>query len=91
MKRVALVVGAAGGVGTELVKQLLAENYEVIGTVLNQAEATQLTAKVGPIRDIIELDLTNADNVVTTLKSRIREVHAVVVSAASRRGCNFNH
>ena len=82
MRRVALVVGAAGGVGTELVKQLLAENYEVIGTVLNQAEATQLTAKVGPIRDIIELDLTNADNVVTTLKSRIKEVHAVVVSAA---------
>ena len=82
MKRVALVIGAAGGVGLEVVKQLLKADYEVIGTVLNPIEAAQLTKTVGAIKDIVELDLTNADNVVTTLKSRIKQIDAVVVCAA---------
>lgn len=82
MNRVALVVGAAGGVGLEVVKQLLGAKYEVIGTVLNPTEAAQLAAATGPIKDIIELDLANADNIAGALRPRIGKLDAVVLCAA---------
>lgn len=82
MNRVALVVGAAGGVGLEVVRQLLDAEYEVVATVLDQSEAERLMATVGPIKDIIELDLANADNVGDSFRSRIDRLDAVVVCAA---------
>src|SRR5262245_333076 len=81
MKQVALVVGAAGGVGQEVVKQLLAADYEVIATVLNDAEA-KLVAETGKLKEIILLDLGDADRVASTLASRLDRLDAVVVAAA---------
>ncbi|MFY9328971.1 MAG: SDR family NAD(P)-dependent oxidoreductase, partial [Georgfuchsia sp.] len=80
MQRTALVVGAAGGVGSEVVKQLLAKGYRVIATVLNQAEA----ARVAPgVEKTLFLDLSNADSIMPALQQQsIAALDAVVVCAA---------
>lgn len=82
MQRTALVVGAAGGIGLEVVKSLLAAHYDVIATVLNEQEARQLQSGAGTLRETIELDLADADNVQRVLSARVGELDAVVVCAA---------
>lgn len=81
MKRVALVVGAAGGVGLEVARQLLAAGFEVIGTVLDKTEAARLAA-IGPLKDVIELDLGDAGQVAAALAPRLDRLDAVVHCAA---------
>lgn len=83
MSRTALVVGAAGGMGTEVVKGLLAHGYQVTGTVLNDAEADHVRNHTPLVTDIIRLDLGNADDVLNTLSTRgFASLDAVVVCAA---------
>lgn len=83
MKPLALVVGAAGGVGLEVVKRLLVENYRVIGTVLNQSEADRVRTEAGDVDRIVILDMANADSVVAELQALpIETLNAVVVAAA---------
>ncbi|MFY9328092.1 MAG: SDR family NAD(P)-dependent oxidoreductase [Georgfuchsia sp.] len=82
MSRTALVVGAAGGVGGALVKQLLEAGYHVIGTVLDDAEASRLKTQSPGVAEIIKLDLTDADSVANEIRKRVSAVDAVVVCAA---------
>ena len=83
MNRQALVVGAAGGVGTEVTRQLVAQGYAVIATVLDDAEAARLSAAVPAANAIIKLDLADGDGVLDTLKRQaFTALDAVVVCAA---------
>ena len=81
MSKKALVVGAAGGVGTEVVKQLLAAGYAVTGTVLNAAEETHLRSAAPTVEKVLHLDLSDADSVLRELKQTITTVDAVAVCA----------
>ncbi|UCV23603.1 SDR family NAD(P)-dependent oxidoreductase [Ferribacterium limneticum] len=83
MIRTALVVGAAGGIGVEIVKQLLGEGYQVTATVLNDKEAAHLQAWAPGVGTTLKLDLSNADGVLEELKRlAIPSLDAVVVCAA---------
>jgi NAD(P)-dependent dehydrogenase (short-subunit alcohol dehydrogenase family) len=83
MSRTALVVGAAGGMGTEITKSLLGNGYRVIATVLDDKEAGHLRAAAPGVEKIVNLDLSNADSVLADLKRlAIPSLDAVVVSAA---------
>lgn len=83
MSRTALVVGAAGGMGTEVVKQLLAQGYQVTGTVLNDSEAAHVRTHAPGVAKTIQLDLGNADGVLETLRAlAFPSLDAVVVCAA---------
>ena len=82
MKNV-LVVGAAGGVGLEVTKQLVAQSYRVIATVLNDAEASALQAAAPKIAKIVQLDLGNADSIAATLREHVQALDAVAVCAAT--------
>lgn len=83
MSRNALVVGAAGGMGTEVVKQLLQSGYQVIASVLNDKEAQHLQAAAPGVNKIIKLDLSECDSVLAELKRMaIPSLDAVVVCAA---------
>ena len=82
MSKKALVVGAAGGVGTEVAKQLLAAGYSVIGTVLNDAEEKHLRAAAPKVEKILHLDLSDADSVLRELKQKLTAVDVVAVCAA---------
>jgi len=83
MNRTALVVGAAGGMGTEITKLLLAKGYAVIATVLDDKEAAQLQAAAPKVGKTVRLDLSNADRVLTELKRlAIPALDAAVVCAA---------
>ncbi len=80
MKRTVLVVGAAGGIGGQIVAQLLARGDRVIATVLNAEEAARVPAAV---EKTVLLDLADADNIVSTLeRQNITNLDAVVVCAA---------
>ena len=77
-----LVVGAAGGVGSEVVRQMLTKGYRITGTVLNEDEAVMVRTQTPGVEQILVLDLANADNVVETLRASLDDVNAVVVCAA---------
>jgi NAD(P)-dependent dehydrogenase (short-subunit alcohol dehydrogenase family) len=83
MSRTALVIGAAGGMGAEIAKALVADGYRVLATVLNDKEAGHLQAAAPGVAEVHRLDLGNADAVLTTLKGfKLASLDAVIVSAA---------
>lgn len=83
MSGTALVVGAAGGMGTEVTKQLVAAGYRTIGTVLNDSEAAHIRAAAPGLESIVKLDLGDADGVLAGLQQlAIPALDAVVVCAA---------
>lgn len=83
MSRTALVIGAAGGMGTEVVRQLLAQGYQVTGTVLNSTEEAHVQTQTPTISNTIHLDLGDADTVLTRLKALdLPRLDAVVLCAA---------
>lgn len=62
MKNV-LVVGAAGGIGMEVARQLAAAGNRVVGTVLDAAQADQLRAEVPAVARVEVLELSGPDAV----------------------------
>jgi NAD(P)-dependent dehydrogenase (short-subunit alcohol dehydrogenase family) len=83
MSRTALVVGAAGGVGTEVVKLLEGAGYRVIGSVLNDAEAAHVRKHNPGVAQLFNLDLGNADSVLAELKKQaFATLDAVIICAA---------
>ena len=83
MSRTALVIGAAGGVGTEVVKLLLSAGYRTIGSVLNDAEANHVKSETPGVSQTFKLDLSDADGVLAELKRQaFASLDAVVVCAA---------
>ena len=83
MSRTALVIGAAGGVGTEVVKSLLGAKFSVIGSVLNDVEDGLVKSVTPGVGKIIRLDLSNADNVLAEInRQAFKSLDAVVICAA---------
>lgn len=83
MNRTALVVGAAGGMGIEIVKQLLQQGYQITASVLNDTEASNLRANAPGVSKTVQLDLSDADCVLEDIKDlAIPSLDAVVVCAA---------
>lgn len=86
MSKVILVIGAAGGVGSSVVREFLGKGYQVVGTVLNSQEAESVRAQSPDIKDIIEMDLGDATSVADTLQTYLQSMdgglYGVVVCAA---------
>lgn len=83
MNRTALVIGAAGGVGIETVKQLLAEGYRVVGTVFNDTEGDFLKSHAPQVASYFRLDLGNAESVVAAIReANLGPLDAVISCAA---------
>lgn len=84
MKNV-LVVGAAGGIGLEVARQLVARGDHVVGTVLDQAQADQLCAEVPGVAGVEVLELSDAARVAADagrIASAMGAVDQVAVCAA---------
>ena len=84
MKNV-LVVGAAGGIGMEVARQLVARGDRVVGTVLDQAQADQLRSDVPGIAQVEVLELSAPAAVaagVQTIVAAMGTVDQVAVCAA---------
>lgn len=58
MKKI-LVVGAAGGIGIEVARQLAQQGNHVVGTVLDSSQAVLLRAEVSAVADVEILELGN--------------------------------
>ena len=83
ISRTALVIGAAGGMGAEIAKALVANGYRVLATVLNDKEAEHLQAAAPGVAEVHRLDLSDADAVLKNLKGlKLASLDAVIVSAA---------
>jgi NAD(P)-dependent dehydrogenase (short-subunit alcohol dehydrogenase family) len=83
MSRTALVVGAAGGMGTEVTRQLLKNGYQVTASVLDDREAAHLQTETPGASKVIRLDLSNADAVLSEIKRQaFASLDAVIVCAA---------
>jgi NAD(P)-dependent dehydrogenase (short-subunit alcohol dehydrogenase family) len=81
----ALVVGAAGGVGLEVTKQLAAAGYRVVSTVMDAAQRDALLAAVPEIAGIAIIDLAQADGIAAGLAPLLdadAPLDAVAVCAA---------
>jgi NAD(P)-dependent dehydrogenase (short-subunit alcohol dehydrogenase family) len=84
MKKI-LVVGAAGGIGIEVARQLAQTGDHVVGTVLDQAQADQLRDEVPTVAQVELLDLGNPTQVavrVGDIVAAMGGVDQVVVCAA---------
>lgn len=80
-----LVVGAAGGVGTEVVRRLLADGNRVIGTVLNDREGDMVRRYNAGVARVIEMDCGDAGSVRRILDENLsgeERLDSVVVCAA---------
>jgi NAD(P)-dependent dehydrogenase (short-subunit alcohol dehydrogenase family) len=82
MMRKVLVIGAAGGVGLQVTRQLLAQGWAITATVMDRAEEQALRNAAPDVTDVLTLDLSNADTVLGTLPARIQDLDAVAVCAA---------
>lgn len=82
MSRKMLVVGAAGGVGLEVTKQLLSAGHTVTATVLNDAEEKTLRAAAASVHKVVRLDLSNSESVRDVLRGAVPAIDAVAVCAA---------
>jgi len=83
MTKTALIVGAAGGMGTEIARRLQQDGYRITATVFNDQEAAHLQSAVPAVSRIVHLDLSNADVVLQTLRElAFPTLDAVVVAAA---------
>jgi NAD(P)-dependent dehydrogenase (short-subunit alcohol dehydrogenase family) len=82
--KTSLIIGAAGGIGMEVARQLVAYGDTVIATVLDEAQAAQLNAEVPGIASIQLLDLGSADSALVAVKAIAAEspLDNVIVCAA---------
>jgi NAD(P)-dependent dehydrogenase (short-subunit alcohol dehydrogenase family) len=84
MKNV-LVVGAAGGIGLEVARQMVGAGNRVVGTVLNQAQADHLRGEVPGIAQVEVLELSDPAAVaprVAAITGAMGSVDRVSVCAA---------
>lgn len=81
----ALVVGAAGGVGLEVAKQLAATGCRVVGSVMDATQRDALLAAVPEIANVAIIDLAQADGIAAGLAPLLdanAPLDAVAVCAA---------
>ena len=66
-----LVVGAAGGIGLEVVKSLVAQGHQVVASTRNDDETAWLREAAPGIGDIIEIDLDAPASVLARLRDTL--------------------
>mgnify|MGYP001627352378 CR=1 FL=1 len=94
-KRVALVTGATGGLGTAMCKELYKDGYRVIGNFRNKEKGLQWQKKLeeeGFAVDIAEGDVCNFDSMaamIQDIESRIGSVDILVNNAGITRDGRF--
>jgi NAD(P)-dependent dehydrogenase (short-subunit alcohol dehydrogenase family) len=85
MGKKALVVGAAGGVGSHVVRLLIEGGWDVLGTVMNEEQRREVRANAPSILDAAIIDLADSDAIGPALAPLLAEagsLDAVVVCAA---------
>ncbi len=88
MNRIALVTGAAGGMGSAIVRQLLDDGYDVAAADVNRAGLDELRHTLGTARKrlhIFSADLTN-EAAVAALFEHIDEIPGRLVGLVNNAG-----
>jgi NAD(P)-dependent dehydrogenase (short-subunit alcohol dehydrogenase family) len=75
MKKIAIVTGSAGNLGQAVVRKLVAENYQVIGTVTAH-DVTALDLPVSKFEPAV-VDLASEDNTAAFVKSVIEKYKTI--------------
>ncbi|MBL7766911.1 MAG: acetoacetyl-CoA reductase [Chitinophagaceae bacterium] len=94
-KRVALITGATGGLGTAMCKELFQDGYHVVGNYRNKAKADEWQQKLkdeGFDIDMVEGDVCNFEavgNMIKEIESRIGNVDILVNNAGITRDGRF--
>jgi acetoacetyl-CoA reductase len=95
-KRVALVTGATGGLGTAMCKELFQDGYHVVGNYRNKSKADEWQATLkseGFDIDMVEGDVCDFDScarMVAEIESRIGPVDILVNNAGITRDGRFS-
>lgn len=95
-KRVALVTGATGGLGTAMCKELYQDGYHVVGNYRNKSKANEWQAVLkaeGFDIDIVEGDVCDFDScarMIADIESRIGAVDILVNNAGITRDGRFS-
>ncbi len=90
--QVAIVTGAASGLGLSIAKKLHAEGAHVALLDLNEAALKEVAAEVGPNAHAFSLDLTKQDqveNVVNQINERFGRIDILVNSAGVTGATNI--
>lgn len=95
-KRIVLVTGATGGLGTAMCKQLFTDGFHVIGNYRNKAKADEWTKTMesqGYQIDMFEADVTDFDSVgkmILKIEAEIGQVDTLVNNAGITRDGRFS-
>ena len=90
-KRVALVTGATGGLGTAMCKELYNDGYHVLGNYRNKAKADEWQAQLkaeGYDIDIVEgdvCDFESVGNMIREIESKVGAIDILVNNAGITR------
>ena len=94
-KRIALITGSTGGIGTALCRKLSEEGYRVVGNFRNEEKSKQLQQELAKSGITIELahgDVSDFDSVgqmVETVEANIGPIDVLINNAGITRDTSF--
>lgn len=94
-KRIVLITGATGGLGTAMCKELHQDGFHVIGNYRDKAKADkwqEMMAKEGYNIDMFEADVTDYDSVgkmITKIEAEVGTIDTLVNNAGITRDGRF--
>lgn len=95
-KRVTLVTGATGGLGTAMCQRLYKDGYKVVGNYRNKAKADEWQAQMRKedyLIDLFEGDVADWDSVsrmITEIREKVGEIDILVNNAGVTRDKPFH-